>query len=272
MVEEPEEVTPFPRWILGVVQTDDKGGSKLPWILLFIAIGGAVYAGVLAASQAEEAREAKREAEALRDSANAALADLDSWRERLPIVVDSINGLWRGRLDSIAILPPDLPAPDPRIRAFLDTVRVTRELRLAIDAQARRLQAVEAQNRELRQIVVDLRAETDRAIDSLTAHWLAEVNRVEVVLHTVERALEAAEEESDRWETAYYASRMSVLDRLKWAGVGFAAGYLTNELTGRGDTEVRVTSAQEHDMITPPLLTDPHVSMACLNWGRKRYC
>ena len=215
--------------------------SKLPWILLSIAIGGGVGAGILAAQQAEAAREAKVEADAAWDSAGTLLEDLEEREARFPLVVDSLNVFWQTRLDSIAVLPPEVPELDPRYQALLDTAELTREIRFAIQGLRAENGALRVQNEMLREQVVDLRVATAQAIDSVNAFWRREREQDLVVIESLRVAVEKSRAEADKWETAYYASRMSILDRVKWGLGGAVVGYLANEFTG-SDVSVETCS------------------------------
>lgn len=220
--------------------------SKLPWILLMIAISATGVAAVVAVTSAEEAREAKVEADEAWDSAGVLLGQLEIRNERLPLLVDSLNAYWMARIDSIAILPPELPPQDPRLQALLDTAAVTRELRLAIDAQTQRLRIVEQENADLRERVVTLAALTEQAIDSVNTFWQAEREQDLLIIASLRTAVEKSREEANRWETAYYASRMSWLDRAKWGLGGAVVGYLANEFTG-SDVTVNSCNCDSYD-------------------------
>lgn len=217
-----------------------EGQSKLPWVLLAVAIGGAVGAGVLASQQAEEARGAKEQADAAWDSAGTLLAELEERNERLPVLVDSINAYWQDALDSITVPPPEVPVTEAWVEALLDTAQVTQALRAGIEAVRTERDSLRSQNTRMRQTITDLRLVTRQAIDSVNAFWQSERARDLEVIASLRTAAEKSREEANRWEAAYYASRMSWTDKLTWGLGGAAVGYLANEFTG---SDVRVDAS-----------------------------
>lgn len=216
--------------------------SRLPWVLLAIAIGGAAYAGLLAAQKAERAREAKREADIAADSAATLLEGLREANARIPLLVDSLNAHWAERLDSLSALPPEIPATDPRIQALLDTAEMNRDLRAAVDAITSERNQLRIQNQGLRTQIVDLRAAAAQAVDSVNAFWAAKHEQTMRVVSALEIGLAKSREEADRWEVAYYASRMSWWDRVKWGAGGVVVGYALNEFTGGSSVNINSCS------------------------------
>jgi hypothetical protein len=129
------------------------------------------------------------------------------------------------------------------VETLLDTAQVTRELREAIVAVRAERDELRVQNLQLRQQIVDLRVATTQAIDSVTAFWADQREQDLRVIASLRTAVEESREEADKWEVAYYASRMSWLDRLKWGLGGAAVGYLANEFTG---SDVNVSTGESY--------------------------
>ena len=240
-------------------------GRQREWLIvgLFLAIMAGLFG--YARAQAEEAREAKAEADAAWDSASVLLERWRTTTELLPLQIDSLNRYWRERLDSVAILPPPLPDPDPRLGALLDTAQMTRTLRLAVDAIRQENRSLRLENAELRTTVLDVRALADRAVDSIETFYRLRLEQSQRVILSLEDALAKSQAEADRWESAYYASRMSVWDKLLWAGGGAAVGYLAGRLTGHETTTVTV---QPQGYSLQPVVSGPYPT-GCHFWKRK---
>lgn len=212
----------------------EHGSDRLPWMLLAIMVGCMVAAWAIAVQQAGEAKEAKVEADAAWDSANVLLDDLVERSERIAFAVDSMNTYWRGVVDSVSALPPEIRPTSPRLIAVLDTAAVTAELRAAIDTIMAENVALRAQNDTLRITVTNMRVVSMQMADSINAFWQGQRAMDLEVIDGLRRAVEASREEADKWEAAYYASRMSWIDRLVWGVGGAAVGYLGSELTSGG--------------------------------------
>ena len=210
----------------------EQKSSKLPWILLAIAIGATAAAGIVAAQQAEQARAAKVEADAAWDSASVLLQDLDERNERIPAMLDSMNAHWRSVLDSVTIVPVELSPTSPEVLAMLDKAAMSQALRAVVDTIMIENVVLRAQADTLRTTVVNLRLAAVTIADSINAFWGEQRARDMEVVAALQAAIVASREEANLWETAYYASRMSWLDRLAWGVGGAAVGYLANEFTG----------------------------------------
>jgi hypothetical protein len=166
-------------------------------------------------------------------------------------------------------LPAPLPPQDPRLREFLDTVEVTRELRLAIDAQSQRLRSVESENVLLRQQIVDLRLAARLAVDSITAYHIARYDELLRVNRTLERGMAAAAEEADEWERAFLASRVTWGTRLLYSAIGAGVTALVYEVALKDEGTSVVVQAGDYGHSVAPPYSGP-LPVGCKNGRRKR--
>lgn len=205
------------------------GRNRLPWILFLMALGGGLSVGALWARANEAAREAQRIADEAADRYEEVSREVEAARERIIEVRDSTDAHWAQVVDSLVDLPPVTPEVPPEVVTVLDTAAMSEAVREAVRAVRERNALLVVENTELRQRIVTLEEVHYRALADLRASYEEELAGERRVRLSLEAALEASQEEADRWRSA---ARLSFVGKAKYAIMGYGVGKGIEALVG----------------------------------------